>query len=718
MKIAAVFLFLAAQMEGFKMKTKRFLSLIIVMSMVMSILGVSVHGEENAEISIMHNIAQKYTGEAILSDENIHWFLADIEEYNKLYPESSFVMSEAQKQACLDKVIEFADNATSSSDLSRSIIALRSLGYDAKKVTTKDLEEIDVVAKLTALVDAEAAASEAAALESVDVLNPYRLSYVIIALQQGEDYASEEQMDWLIEQAISQKASWQDTMWGPDGAAPMVLALRPYYETNDDIKALLDETVEIIKNCQTDTGLMSDSVCSTGLSMVALATMGIECEEVIKNEKNLIDGLMTYKTQELDGFNQWGYSFATEQGFRGLLAWQLSKQGKRIYDFSSYPMNEAKATVDLPQPLPEPTPEPTPDDSIETVSIKVKVMIHNEDECRNSYTYKYNSGEYTTLVNQTIIAETGVSVFDVLVEALTLNGIDYVEGNNGYIVSINEIDEFAHGKKSGWMFMVNGEHINTGSTATLLAEDSTVIWFYTDNYAMEKGSESFSTTLGNKTPIDKKEEKEEVKEENVVKEEIIEPEKPEFNENTYQDVKKDDWYYEAVKYAYKNNLMQGTENGFEPEEKMTRAMLVTVLYRLESPIQKSQASGFADIEEGAWYEESVLWAAENKIVTGVSETEFAPNQELSREQMAVILYRYANLKGINTEAISNLDEYSDREEISDWAIEALGWANSFELINGIGDNELSPKASATRAQIATILMRFCEMISDYKGQNV
>ena len=154
------------------------------------------------------------------------------------------------------------------------------MGYDAKNVTTKEEHAIDVVEKLTALVDEQ----------SATVSNIYTLPYVIIALQQGENYATSEQMDWLIEQVISQKASWQDTMWGPDGAAPMVLALRPYYETNDDIKILIDETIEIIKNCQTDTGMMSDSICSTGVSMMALASMGVDCEGVIKNENNLIDG--------------------------------------------------------------------------------------------------------------------------------------------------------------------------------------------------------------------------------------------------------------------------------------------------------------------------------------------------------------------------------------------------------------------------------------------
>ena len=253
------------------MKTQRLLSIFIIISMIMSLCSVFAAAEESGDvqgeqITIIHNIAEKYTGESILADDNIYWLLADLADYATVYPDSGNVMSEELRQSCLDKVIEFADNAKKPGDLSQSIIALRSMGYDAKKVTTKEEKEIDVVQKLTALVDEEAAS----------VIDPYTLSYVIIALQQGTDYATQEQMNWLIEKAIKTKEEWQYPVWGgPDAVAPMVLAIRPYYDTDDTINEIINESIDIIKNCQTDTGLMSDSVCSTGLSMMALAAMGI-----------------------------------------------------------------------------------------------------------------------------------------------------------------------------------------------------------------------------------------------------------------------------------------------------------------------------------------------------------------------------------------------------------------------------------------------------------
>jgi len=175
-------------------------------------------------------------------------------------------------------------------------------------------------------------------------------------------------------------------------------------------------------------------------------------------------------------------------------------------------------------------------------------------------------------------------------------------------------------------------------------------------------------------------------------------------------VKTDDWYYDAVKYVYENNIMQGTEDGFEPDKNMTRAMLVTVLYRMEKENGMYDESSFCDIEKGAWYYDAVNWAAENGIVSGMSENSFAPDKEITREQMATVFYRYTKFKGYNVDERSKTDVYNDGEKISEWALDAVSWANATGLISGTSETELSPDMSATRAQMATILMRFCEVL--------
>lgn len=196
---------------------------------------------------------------------------------------------------------------------------------------------------------------------------------------------------------------------------------------------------------------------------------------------------------------------------------------------------------------------------------------------------------------------------------------------------------------------------------------------------------------------------------NVIEEvEELEENKNIFTENTFSDVQKDEWYYEAVKYAYENNIMQGTPNGFEPNKNMTRAMLVTVLYRLENPKEKAYNNNFVDVQSGDWYFDAIAWAYENNLINGVGDNIFAPNNEITREQMAVIIYRYSKLKEYDINSSNELANFIDKEEISEWALDAMKWANESKLIEGVSKNTLLPREYATRAQSATILMRFCE----------
>ena len=183
---------------------------------------------------------------------------------------------------------------------------------------------------------------------------------------------------------------------------------------------------------------------------------------------------------------------------------------------------------------------------------------------------------------------------------------------------------------------------------------------------------------------------------------------PVFDEKTFTDVKPDDWHYNAVKYVYENNLMSGTENGFEPKTEMSREMLVTVLYRMANPEKSSLSHSFDDVPENEWYSDAVAWAAENGIVNGISEDTFAPDTPVSREQIAVILYRYAKQKSLSS-SLNNLTEFSDSDEISSWATDAVAWAVACGLINGTSETTLSPQDIASRAQVATLIMRFCEM---------
>lgn len=180
----------------------------------------------------------------------------------------------------------------------------------------------------------------------------------------------------------------------------------------------------------------------------------------------------------------------------------------------------------------------------------------------------------------------------------------------------------------------------------------------------------------------------------------------------FVDVPVDAWYAEAVQYVYENGMMSGTsETTFSPDLTTTRGMIVTILYRLENEPTVTGTTAFTDVAADQYYANAVAWAAQNGIVSGIDATTFAPNNAITREQMAAILYRYAQFKGYDVSAKADLSVYTDAAQVSTYATDAMAWANGAQLITGISQTTLTPAGNATRAQVATILMRFCENIA-------
>ena len=179
----------------------------------------------------------------------------------------------------------------------------------------------------------------------------------------------------------------------------------------------------------------------------------------------------------------------------------------------------------------------------------------------------------------------------------------------------------------------------------------------------------------------------------------------------FTDVREADWFYDDVVYAYENGLFSGTsDTTFSPNASMTRAMLVTVLYRLEGQPTVSGRSGFSDVKLNSYYEDAVTWAADNGIVNGTGATTFSPNANVTREQMAAILYRYAQYKQYGTTASAGLNGFSDAAKVSAYAKAPLSWAVAEKLVNG-SEGRLLPTGNATRAQVAAILHRFVENVA-------
>ncbi|MBR1496408.1 MAG: S-layer homology domain-containing protein [Oscillospiraceae bacterium] len=175
----------------------------------------------------------------------------------------------------------------------------------------------------------------------------------------------------------------------------------------------------------------------------------------------------------------------------------------------------------------------------------------------------------------------------------------------------------------------------------------------------------------------------------------------------YSDLDKDAWYRDGVAYALRKGIMNGMGDGFfGPNIPTSRAMIVTMLWRLEGEPAVSGGASFQDAPDGQWYTDAVRWAADHGIVNGYSDTVFGPNDNVSREQLATILYRYARYKGMNVDAEASLSGFTDAGTVSNWATDAFRWTVSNGIINGMGNNILSPGTEAVRAQVATMLMRY------------
>lgn len=388
--------------------------------------------------------------------------------------------------------------------------------------------------------------------------------------------------------------------------------------------------------------------------------------------------------------------------------------------------------------------------------------LHGTDE---SHTYAENKKELPIWISKTTYAVTENStVLELLETALSENGFSFENAGGNYISEINGLGEFDNGTLSGWLYTVNGKYPSLGVAEQTLKNGDNVVFHYTDDYTAEESSKNWQSgsasasktntytvkfdSNGGSSVQNQKVEKNEraVLPDSPVKDGFVfdgwysDSEfsvKYDFTEkvtsnitlfakwtenadtdepaavHSFTDIEKDSWYEYAVEYTVKNNLFNGiSETEFAPYENMTRAMLVTVLYRIEQPYESSAKMPFTDVENGEWYYDAVLWAYENGIANGIGENEFAPNENVTREQAVTILFRYAKYKGYKTDALTIPADYADIDEISGWAEEPFKWACGEKIISGTSQTSLSPKDFLTRAQNAVIIMRFCENIKN------
>ncbi len=325
---------------------------------------------------------------------------------------------------------------------------------------------------------------------------------------------------------------------------------------------------------------------------------------------------------------------------------------------------------------------------------------YKEATCENEWDFENDTvtDDITLYAKWTEVpAETYTVTFDA--NGGTVSPADAVTDKDGKLAELPTPERAKYTFK-GWFTAANG---GTEVTVdTVYTEDTTI-------YAQWKRKSTGGGGGGGSVirPTVKEEDKTEPEKEEV---EITEPEVSTPEETVaFADVDAADWYYDSVNYVVENGLFTGTTaTTFGPDIPLTRAMLVTVLYRNAGEPATNRSIPFADIDMGMYYANAVIWAQQNGIVTGITESEFAPDSLVTREQIATIMFRYAQYKGMNAITMEENLHFDDSAEIFDYAVTAMNWAVGTGLMKGKTETTINPKDNATRAEIATILQRFIE----------
>ncbi len=615
-----------------------------------------------SEEELLSNIAASYV------NDSGEWVVMDMAAYKALEPTAAGT-SEAAKKAYIDAAIDsLTANGAGESTYAKAILVLQSIGVDARELyaSGRNGEKRNAVALLTALETHSSSAWVA----------PFTLA----ALNQG-DYGTEELEQSIVSAVLAEQladGSWSE--WGDSvqTTANVIAGLSFYYGTDPAVTAKLDKAVEYLSSVQSADG--SFDAYGTGadantqaMVVIALSALGIDADSdarFVKGGVSVLDALLTFAVADGSGFgytdNSAVNAAATEQGFRALLAAKGMRESAaafNIYDFSAntvapayhsgYTSGGGGGSVTPPAP---------PQDTGITVSFTLKT--HEE----------------TWLARHTVEAAEGSSVGDVTVQVLdAAEDISYVN-LGGYISSITKGEKtlaaMTLGKNSGWKYSVNGEDPVVGMNDMTLSDGDELVWYYVVDYtALSGGSRPAQT-------------------------ESPEEEKPtqEAPAAEFADTK-GHWAAEAIAYCAEKGIMNGTgEGAFSPDVTASRAMLAKVLYALAGQPSGEGKNAFTDVESGAWYADAVAWASESGIVTG-SEGKFMPDASLTREQLAVMLWRYERGCGRGTERAEL--SFADTDAISPWAAEAVEWAFGAGVLRG-SDGRVMPQKEATRAELAQV----------------
>lgn len=578
--------------------------------------------------------------------------------------------------------------------------------------------------------------------------------FTLAAYQQGS-YGSDAYEKVLIKGLLdSQQADGSWSEYGTiDTTANVIAGLSFYCDADLTVKTAVNKAVEYLSGQQKATGAYDDgqtgayaagiNANSTAMVVVALASVGIDPDtdaRFVKSGKSALDGLLSFALADNSGF---GYSngeaisgYATEQGFRALIAAaQVMKNNRayNVYDFSGNSVEPGRATGS---------------------GTVVKPSNPSTDRTISVYFSLKSDVDYW-IPRTAVIVKEGSTVYHAFTKALDSAGITYVGAENGYVRSITKgsktLAEFANGENSGWLYKVNGTVLDIGLTSCSIQNGDNIVWYYTNDWTKDSGAGGFQTSGKTKVTESKDgtysvilpEDSEgpvlvtipDVGAGQVVvivrkdgTQEVVRKSRLQdgtayllLKENAtvkvmdyvsdFDDVKSTAWYASAVDFAVSRELFSGVGEGiFGPELPLNRGMLVTVLYALEQPGKQSAKELFADVNTNAWYAQGTAWGVETGIVSGYGNGLFGPEDYITREQLALMLYKYANSLGMNIGGRNSLTGFRDGGDVSTWAKGAMAWAVNAGILGGRTEGTLDPGGNATRAEAAAMLRQFMALM--------
>lgn len=623
--------------------------------------------------ALMDTIASGYTE---TTDE---WVMMDMAAYSKANPYSYYKTSDTAKQAYINKAIQSViDSKATETSYSKAIIALTSLGINPTKLyPVNSNTPINAVDKLSVLQHSSSA---------------WVAPYTLAAYQQGNYNTATQETELVASILASQAEDGSWTEWGDSiqTTSNIIAGLAFYYNTDETVKAAVDKAIAYLASAQKMDGTFDAygygaDANTAAMVVIALSSVGINPEtdtRFIKSNVSALDGLLSFALSDNSGF---GYTdntkvndYATEQGFRALIAAsQVMKTGKayNVYDFSgnANSLQPGRATGSGIVAGP----------STPSSSDKIKVTMD----------IRADKGYW--MRDQSIQVAKDATVYHAFVEALKKNNMTQDGAESGYVRSITyngrTLEEFDLGPNSGWLYQVNGTLPNVGLLEYLLEDGDTILWYYTVDWTKDPQAGTYNKKEENKT--------EETGTTNT-----------ELTIGTIFSDVNNHWAARAIQFVYDAGLMRGvTGTDFAPEATFTRGMMATILHRFAGmPISFGNLP-FSDVADTAWYSTAVTWAYQNQLVGGISDTVYDPESPITREQLVVMLMRYAQSKGYDTTSSTSLSQYQDCSQISDYANAAMEWAVSIGLIAGRTDTTLAAQDSVTRAEVAVILERFLTM---------